>query len=188
GNYKQYEPSDCPKLSRDMTFHCLCPPAAAIAVGLVVPSTFPSAAGGRRDFRHLDSDPPATNLTRINGIRAPLTRTPSSSANPRDVGLRFPRLARRIGRSRVRSPDTLISHPLLLAWSSTRALRSNTVSAREHVTPNQGEIIEPSNVNERAAAALVTVGAMVAVADRRVLAVERDEVVHFISDLGLAVQ
>jgi tellurite resistance protein TerB len=83
---------------------------------------------------------------------------------------------------------TLISHPLLLAWSSTQALRSNTVSAREHVTPNQGEIIELSNVHERAAAALVTVGAMVAVADRRVLAVERDEVVHFISDLGLAVQ
>ena len=62
------------------------------------------------------------------------------------------------------------------------------MSAREHVTPNQGEIIELSNVHERAAAALVTVGAMVAVADRRVLAVERDEVVHFISDLGLAVQ
>lgn len=60
------------------------------------------------------------------------------------------------------------------------------VSAREHVAPIQGEIIEPSNVHERATAALVTVGAMVAVADRHVSAVEREEVVRFISDLGLA--
>ena len=60
------------------------------------------------------------------------------------------------------------------------------MSARKHVTPIQGEIIEPSNVHERAATALVTVGAMVAVADRHVSAVERDEVVRFISDLGLA--
>jgi hypothetical protein len=61
------------------------------------------------------------------------------------------------------------------------------VSAREHVAPNQGEISESSNVHEGAAAALVTVGAMVAVADRHVLAVERDEVVPFINDLGLPV-
>jgi len=60
------------------------------------------------------------------------------------------------------------------------------VSAREHVAPIPGEIIEPSNVHERAAAALVTVGAMVAVADRHVSAVERDEVVRFVSELGLA--
>jgi tellurite resistance protein TerB len=60
------------------------------------------------------------------------------------------------------------------------------VSTREHVAPIQGEIIEPSNVHERAATALVTVGAMVAVADRHVSAVEREEVVRFITDLGLA--
>jgi tellurite resistance protein TerB len=60
------------------------------------------------------------------------------------------------------------------------------VSVREHVAPIQAEIIEPSNVHERAAAALVTVGAMVAVADRHVSAAERQEVVRFISDLGLA--
>src|SRR5437588_10829224 len=60
------------------------------------------------------------------------------------------------------------------------------VSARERIAPIQGEIIQPSNVHERAATALVTVGAMVAVADRHVSAVERDEVVRFISDLGLA--
>lgn len=60
------------------------------------------------------------------------------------------------------------------------------VSAREHVAPIQGEIDEPSNFHERAAAALVTAGAMVAVADRHASAVERDEVVRFISGLGLA--
>jgi len=59
------------------------------------------------------------------------------------------------------------------------------VTALEYVAPIQGEIIEPSNVHERAAAALVTVGAMVAVADRHVSAAERDEVVRFISGLGL---
>ena len=60
------------------------------------------------------------------------------------------------------------------------------MSAREHVAPIWGEIIEPSNVHERAATALVTVGAMVAVADRHVSTVERDEVIRFISQLGLA--
>ena len=60
------------------------------------------------------------------------------------------------------------------------------MSAREHVAPIRGEIIEPSNVHERAATALVTVGAMVAVADRHVSTVERDEVIRFISQLGLA--
>ena len=60
------------------------------------------------------------------------------------------------------------------------------MSAREYVAPIRGEIIENSNVRERAATALVTVGAMVAVADRHVLPVERDEVVRFIRDLGLA--
>ena len=59
------------------------------------------------------------------------------------------------------------------------------VTARERVAPIQGEIIEPSNVHERVATALVTVGAMVAVADRHVSAVEQDAVVRFIRDLGL---
>ncbi|MCA1524116.1 tellurite resistance TerB family protein [Bradyrhizobium yuanmingense] len=48
------------------------------------------------------------------------------------------------------------------------------------------EITEPSSLNEQAAAALVIVGALVAVADRRVSAVERDEVICFIRDRKLA--
>lgn len=48
------------------------------------------------------------------------------------------------------------------------------------------EITEPSRLNEQAAAALVIAGALVAVADRRVSPVERDEVIRFIRDRGLA--
>lgn len=54
----------------------------------------------------------------------------------------------------------------------------------EHSNPI--EIAEPSALNEQAAAALVIAGALVAVADRRVSPVERDEVVRFIRDRGLA--
>ncbi|WP_407183987.1 TerB family tellurite resistance protein [Bradyrhizobium centrosematis] len=48
------------------------------------------------------------------------------------------------------------------------------------------EIAEPSTLNEQAAAALVIAGALVAVADRQVSPVERDEVIRFIRDRGLA--
>ena len=52
--------------------------------------------------------------------------------------------------------------------------------------PNPIEITEPSSLNEQAAAALIIVGALVAVADRSVSPVERDEVIRFIRDRGLA--
>ncbi|SCB28656.1 Tellurite resistance protein TerB [Bradyrhizobium yuanmingense] len=51
---------------------------------------------------------------------------------------------------------------------------------------NSIEITEPSSLNEQAAAAVVIVGALVAVADRRVSPVERDEVIRFIRDRKLA--
>ncbi|WP_128924981.1 TerB family tellurite resistance protein [Bradyrhizobium guangxiense] len=51
---------------------------------------------------------------------------------------------------------------------------------------NPIEIAEPSSLNEQAAAALVIAGALVAVADRRVSPVERDEVIRFIRDRKLA--
>ncbi len=51
---------------------------------------------------------------------------------------------------------------------------------------NPIEITEPSSLNEQAAVALVIAGALVAVADRRVSPVERDEVIRFIRDRGLA--
>ncbi|RQH14828.1 TerB family tellurite resistance protein [Bradyrhizobium sp. RP6] len=53
-------------------------------------------------------------------------------------------------------------------------------------TSNPIEITEPSSLNEQAAVALVIVGALVAVADRRVSPVERDEVIRFIRDRRLA--
>ncbi|MCS3725161.1 TerB family tellurite resistance protein [Bradyrhizobium betae] len=52
--------------------------------------------------------------------------------------------------------------------------------------PTEPEITEPSRLNEQAAVVLVIAGALVAVADRRVSPVERDEVVRFIRDRGLA--
>ena len=52
--------------------------------------------------------------------------------------------------------------------------------------PVEPEIAEPSSLNEQAAAAVVIVGALVAVADRRVSDVERDEVIGFIRDRKLA--
>ena len=52
--------------------------------------------------------------------------------------------------------------------------------------PLEIEIAEPSTLNEQAAAALVIAGALVAVADRQVSPVERDEVIRFIRDRGLA--
>lgn len=55
-------------------------------------------------------------------------------------------------------------------------------------TPNpiEIEITEPSSLNEQAAVALIIAGALVAVADRRVSPVERDEVIRFIRDRDLA--
>lgn len=52
--------------------------------------------------------------------------------------------------------------------------------------PIELELTEPSSLNEQAAVALVIVGALVAVADRRVSPVERDEVIRFIRDRRLA--
>ncbi|MBR0990729.1 tellurite resistance TerB family protein [Bradyrhizobium japonicum] len=54
------------------------------------------------------------------------------------------------------------------------------------LNPLELEITEPSSLNEQAAAALVIVGALVAVADRRVSPVERDEVIRFVRDRKLA--
>ncbi|MDA9430675.1 tellurite resistance TerB family protein [Bradyrhizobium sp. CCBAU 51627] len=53
-------------------------------------------------------------------------------------------------------------------------------------TPTEIEITEPRSFNEQAAAALVISGALVAVADRRVSPVERDEVIRFIRERELA--
>ncbi|WP_298244208.1 TerB family tellurite resistance protein [uncultured Bradyrhizobium sp.] len=56
----------------------------------------------------------------------------------------------------------------------------------KHSNPIEIEIAEPSSLNEQAAAALMIAGALVAVADRQVSPVERDEVIRFIRDRGLA--
>ncbi|TQF26239.1 Tellurite resistance protein TerB [Bradyrhizobium sp. UNPF46] len=56
----------------------------------------------------------------------------------------------------------------------------------KHSNPIEIEITEPSSLNGQAAAALVIAGALVAVADRQVSPVERDEVIRFIRDRGLA--
>jgi tellurite resistance protein len=56
----------------------------------------------------------------------------------------------------------------------------------KHSNPVEIEIADPSSLNEQAAAALVIAGALVAVADRRVSPVERDEVIRFIRARGLA--
>ncbi|MES1149665.1 MAG: TerB family tellurite resistance protein [Bradyrhizobium guangdongense] len=60
------------------------------------------------------------------------------------------------------------------------------MSDENRYSPILGEITEPSSLHEQAAAALVIAGALVAVADRRVDSVERDEVIRFIRDRGLA--
>ncbi|WP_027551736.1 TerB family tellurite resistance protein [Bradyrhizobium sp. Cp5.3] len=60
------------------------------------------------------------------------------------------------------------------------------MSDANHSNPLEIEITEPSRLNEQAAAALVIAGALVAVADRRVSPVERDEVIRFIRDRDLA--
>lgn len=60
------------------------------------------------------------------------------------------------------------------------------MSDAQYSNPIELEIAEPSGLNEQAAAALIIAGALVAVADRRVSPVERDEVIRFIRDRGLA--
>ncbi|MGY8709339.1 TerB family tellurite resistance protein [Bradyrhizobium sp. 18BD] len=60
------------------------------------------------------------------------------------------------------------------------------MSDAKYSNPVEIEITEPTSLNERAAVALVIAGALVAVADRRVSPVERDEVIRFIRDRGLA--
>jgi hypothetical protein len=59
------------------------------------------------------------------------------------------------------------------------------VSAREHVAPIWGEIIEPSTVRVQEAVALASVCAMIA-AERDLSAMEREDVIRFVRDLGLA--
>ena len=56
----------------------------------------------------------------------------------------------------------------------------------KYSNPIEVDITEPSGLNEQAAVALVIAGALVAVADRRVSPVERDEVIRFIRERGLA--
>ncbi|MDH2400331.1 tellurite resistance TerB family protein [Bradyrhizobium sp. SSUT18] len=63
---------------------------------------------------------------------------------------------------------------------------SDAKHSNKHSNPIEIEITEPSSLNEQAAVALVIVGALVAVADRQVSPVERDEVVRFIRDRKLA--
>jgi tellurite resistance protein TerB len=60
------------------------------------------------------------------------------------------------------------------------------MSDAKYSNPIELEIIEPSSLSEQAAVALVIAGALVAVADRRVSPVERDEVIRFIRDRDLA--
>jgi len=60
------------------------------------------------------------------------------------------------------------------------------MSDAKYSNPIELEIAEPSSLNEQAVAALIIAGALVAVADRRVSPVERDEVIRFIRDRGLA--
>lgn len=67
--------------------------------------------------------------------------------------------------------------------TNTSSLKS---SSDELSSPVSVEITEPSSLQEQTAAALVIAGALVAVADRRVAAVEREEVIRFIRDRALA--
>jgi hypothetical protein len=60
------------------------------------------------------------------------------------------------------------------------------MSDANHSNPIELDITEPSSLNEQAAVALVIAGALVAVADRKVSPVERDEVIRFIRDRKLA--
>jgi tellurite resistance protein len=60
------------------------------------------------------------------------------------------------------------------------------MSDAKYANPIEIEITEPSSLNKQAAVALVIAGALVAVADRRVSPVERDEVIRFIRGRGLA--
>ena len=81
-------------------------------------------------------------------------------------------------------PPTQSSPSQLRAVISQR--KGATMSDAATSNPIEIEITEPSRLNEQAAVALVIAGALVAVADRRVSPVERDEVIRFIRDRGLA--
>jgi tellurite resistance protein TerB len=56
---------------------------------------------------------------------------------------------------------------------------------KEIYPKTQHEIIDPSECAEQAIAALVTAGALVAIADRHVDAIEREAVIRFINDRRL---
>jgi tellurite resistance protein len=97
--------------------------------------------------------------------------------------------------SRANAMDRPIVGPLesLPTQSSPSQLRAAisvakgaTMSDAKYSNPIEIEITEPSRLNEQDAVALVIAGALVAVADRRVSPVERDEVIRFIRDRGLA--
>jgi tellurite resistance protein len=64
--------------------------------------------------------------------------------------------------------------------------RGATMPDANYSNPIELDIAEPSSLDEQAAVALVIAGALVAVADRRVSPVERDEVIRFIRDRKLA--
>ncbi|MCP1778500.1 tellurite resistance protein [Bradyrhizobium barranii subsp. barranii] len=87
-----------------------------------------------------------------------------------------------VGPSRVLSDQSSPSQ--LRSVISQR--KGATMSDAATSNPIEIEITEPSRLNEQAAVALVIAGALVAVADRRVSPVERDEVIRFIRDRGLA--
>lgn len=97
--------------------------------------------------------------------------------------------------SRANAMDRPIVGPLFVLsdYSSRSQLRAAisqvkgaTMSDAKTSNPIEIELTEPSSLNEQAAVALVIVGALVAVADRRVSPVERDEVIRFIRDRRLA--
>jgi tellurite resistance protein len=141
------------------------------------------AAAGRSHVALIPTEPPLF-LSRTR-IRAPLARTPTMSAN----------LVMSDDLSRANAMDRPIVGPLFVLsdYSSRSQLRAAisqvkgaTMSDARTSNPMEIEITEPSSLNEQAAVALVIVGALVAVADRRVSPVERDEVIRFIRDRKLA--
>jgi tellurite resistance protein TerB len=78
------------------------------------------------------------------------------------------------------------SHPHRSSSQPFAQSKGATMPDAKHSSTIEIEISEPSRLNEQAVVALVIAGALVAVADRRVSAVERDEVIRFIRDRGLA--
>jgi len=87
-----------------------------------------------------------------------------------------------VGPSRVLS-DSIVP---IAAHAVNSQSKGATMPDANTSNPIELEITEPSSLNEQAAVALVIAGALVAVADRQVSPVERDEVIRFIRDRNLA--